>query len=55
MIAISDAIGAHVNQGFTTFACVRAAIEAGETVAEVDAGLTLSRLLKKSVSFADEA
>lgn len=39
MVAISDAVQAHVNAGFATFAAVKAAIEAGTitTTAEVDA------------------
>ncbi|AZO77702.1 MULTISPECIES: DUF4376 domain-containing protein [unclassified Bosea (in: a-proteobacteria)] len=39
MLVISDAIQAHVNQSFATFAAVKADIEAGEitTAAEVDA------------------
>lgn len=39
MIAISDAVQAHVNAGFATFAAVKAAIEAQSitTVAEIDA------------------
>ncbi len=39
MVAISDAVQAHVNATFATFAAVKAAIEAGEitTAAEVDA------------------
>lgn len=39
MIAISDAVEAHVNATFATFAIVKAAIEAGEitTTAEIDA------------------
>lgn len=39
MLAISDAVQAHVNTGFATFAAVKAAIEAGEitTAAEIDA------------------
>lgn len=41
MIAISDAVQAHVNSGFATFAVVKAKIDAGEitTVAEVDAAI----------------
>lgn len=39
MIAISDAVQAHVNAGFQTFVTVKAAIEAGTmtTTAEIDA------------------
>nr|WP_047581392.1 DUF4376 domain-containing protein [Methylobacterium sp. ZNC0032] len=39
MVAISDAVQAHVNSGFATFAAVKAAIEAGTitTAADIDA------------------
>ena len=39
MVLISDAVQAHVNAGFATFATVKAAIEAGTitTTAEIDA------------------
>ncbi|PZU95055.1 MAG: hypothetical protein DI527_02055 [Chelatococcus sp.] len=39
MVAISDAVQAHVNAGFATFAAIKAAIEAGtiSTMAEIDA------------------
>lgn len=43
MIAISDAVQAHVNAGFATFATVKAAIEGGDitTTAEVDAAFAV--------------
>ncbi|MGH6999055.1 MAG: DUF4376 domain-containing protein [Phenylobacterium sp.] len=39
MVSISDAVQAHVNSGFATFATVKAAIEAGtiSTTAQIDA------------------
>lgn len=42
MIAISDAVQAHVNDGFATFATLKAAIESGTilTTAEIDAAFT---------------